>query len=127
MKIEALLGGRKLLSTNTYLIPQSEELKVSLEITPQDISGVTENIKMAMSIVFEDDSSEEQNVVFKVGPDQRMTMFIKNWGNPLGTTLNAMYPIIAFESNQTIDMMIHNVRISETNILTLQFWTKGSE
>ena len=127
MKTEVLLGGRKLLSSDTYLIPPNEELKISLEITPEDIEGVKENIKMAMIIAFEDDSSEEQNVVFKADPVQGMKMLIKNWGNPLGTTLKAMYPLITFRDRQTIDMMVHNVRISETNMLTLQFWTKGTE
>lgn len=127
MKTEVLLGGRKLLSSDTYIIPPNEELKISLEITPEDIEGVKENIKMAMIIAFEDDSSEEQNVVFKADPVLGMKMLIKNWGNPLGTTLKAMYPLITFRDRQTIDMMVHNVRISETNMLTLQFWTKGTE
>jgi len=125
MKTEVFLGGRKLLSSDTYLIPPNEELKVSLEITPEDIEGVIENIKMSMNIVFEDDPSEEQNVIFQVEPGQKMKMLLKNWGNPLGTTLKAMYPVITFQNRQTIDMMMHNVRISDTNMLTLQFWTKG--
>jgi len=51
-------------------------------------------------------------------------MRIKNWSNNLGTTLNAMYPVISIENDGIIDMMIHNVRIGETNVLTLQFWMK---
>ncbi|WP_336732207.1 hypothetical protein [Pantoea ananatis] len=124
MKMEATLGGRKFLTSETYLIPPKEKLKLSLVITPEDLPGLNDVINMPVSVVFEDDSTEKQHVEFKPVPNEGMQMRIKNWSNNLGTTLNAMYPVISIENDGIIDMMIHNVRIGETNVLTLQFWMK---
>ncbi|WP_261437087.1 hypothetical protein [Serratia proteamaculans] len=128
MKTEATLGGRKMLTSETYLIPPNESLKLTLIITPEDMAGITDVMHMPVSVVFEDDSSEKQHVEFKPVPNEGMQMCIKNWNNPLGTTLKAMYPVISMRDEGFIDMMIHNVRIGETNVLTLQFWkSEGSK
>ncbi|CAD5734774.1 DUF6864 domain-containing function [Escherichia coli] len=115
------VGGRKLLSSNTFIIPKGEVCDLKLNVSDDDSYSYTFPIR----ICFDDDGSSTQSVSFT--PDtssNSMKMTLHNWSNPLGSALKEFYPIANIENKTTIDMLMVNRRLGDVNELVVQFWEK---
>lgn len=116
------IGGRKMLSSDTFLIPKGEVCSFSINLTENET-----NYSFPVKIFFEDDGKSKQSVSFK--PDastNSMKMTLHNWDNSLGSALKEFYPIVNIENKTVIEMLMLNRRLGEVNELIIQFWRKDS-
>ncbi|AIN14514.1 Uncharacterised protein [Citrobacter braakii] len=120
MTVQASLGGRRLLGGGTYLIPPSEILSLSVTVTPDVFPKLKKELTLNLNIHF-DDSAVKQSVAFKPEGENTSRMTLYKWDNSLSTALNKLYPIMNIEG-KTVQLMLSNIRIGETNSLTAQFW-----
>ncbi|EFM0289379.1 TPA: DUF6864 domain-containing function [Escherichia coli] len=115
------VGGRKLLSSNTFIIPKGEVCDLKLNVSDSDGYNFTFPIR----ICFDDDGGSTQSVSFTPDPSSNsMKMTLHNWSNPLGSALKEFYPIANIENKTTIDMLMVNRRLGDVNELVIQFWEK---
>lgn len=115
------IGQRKLLSSNTFIIPKGEACDFKLNISDDD-----NEYHFPIRIVFNDDGGSTQSVSFKPDPSSSsMKMTLHNWNNPLGSALKEFYPIVNIENRATIDMLMVNKRLGDVNELVIQFWRKA--
>lgn len=115
------IGGRKLLSSNTFIIPKGDVCDLKLNVSDGDDYAYTFPIR----ICFDDDGGSTQSVSFKPDPSSNsMKMTLHNWNNPLGSALKEFYPIANIENKTTIDMLMVNRRLGDVNELVVQFWEK---
>ncbi|HDX4245976.1 hypothetical protein I4497_24685 [Klebsiella oxytoca] len=120
MTITARLGGRTLLGEGTYVIPSTETLSVSVSLTPDKFPELAEAKTLTLNVEY-NDSGEKQTVFFSPDGENSSKMIFCNWNNSLGTTLNTLYPLMNIEGKM-VELCLYNVRVGETNVLTLQFW-----
>ncbi|MDM6727726.1 hypothetical protein QUH46_25945 [Klebsiella grimontii] len=120
MTITARLGGRTLLGEGTYIIPSSETLSVSVSLIPEKFPELAEAKTLTLNVEY-NDSGEKQTVFFSPDGENSSKMTLCNWNNSLGTTLNTLYPLMNIEGKM-VELCLYNVRVGETNVLTLQFW-----
>ncbi|HEB0900952.1 TPA: DUF6864 domain-containing function [Citrobacter freundii] len=117
---DVIIGQRKLLSSNTFIIPKGETCDFKLNISDDE-----NEYNFPIRIAFDDDGGSTQSVSFK--PDSSsssMKMTLHNWNNPLGSALKEFYPIVNIENRTTIDMLMVNKRLGDVNELVIQFWRK---
>ncbi|MDM7272666.1 hypothetical protein QUH42_25650, partial [Klebsiella grimontii] len=119
MTITARLGGRTLLGEGTYIIPSSETLSVSVSLIPEKFPELAEAKTLTLNVEY-NDSGEKQTVFFSPDGENSSKMTLCNWNNSLGTTLNTLYPLMNIEGKM-VELCLYNVRVGETNVLTLQF------
>lgn len=120
MTITASLGGRTLLGEGTYVIPPSESFSVSVKLTPEKSPRLAEEKTLTLNVEY-NDSGDKKTVFFSPDGESRTKMTLCNWNNSSGTSLNTLYPLMNIEGNM-VELCIYNIRIGETNVLTLQFW-----
>lgn len=118
------MGGRVLLSSNTFLIPKGEICEFSLRVEHDSFSK--DNVlTFPIRILFEEDGGANQSVSFKPDPvTHSMKMTLHNWNNPLGTALKEFYPIVNIQDKTIIEMLMVNKRVGDVNELSVQFWRK---
>ncbi|CAH3677765.1 DUF6864 domain-containing function [Citrobacter freundii] len=117
---DVIIGQRKLLSSNTFIIPKGETCDFKLNISDDE-----NEYNFPIRIAFDDDGSSTQSVSFKPDPSSSsMKMTLHNWNNPLGSALKEFYPIVNIENRTTIDMLMVNKRLGDVNELVIQFWRK---
>lgn len=120
MTITASLGGRTLLGEGTYVIPPSESFSVSVKLTPEKSPRLAEEKTLTLNVEY-NDSGDNKTVFFSPDGESSIKMTLCNWNNSSGTSLNTLYPLMNIEGNM-VELCIYNIRIGETNVLTLQFW-----
>lgn len=117
---DVIIGQRKLLSSNTFIIPKGETCDFTLNISDDE-----SEYNFPIRIAFDDDGGSTQSVSFKPDPSSSsMKMTLHNWNNPLGSALKEFYPIVNIENRATIDMLMVNKRLGDVNELIIQFWRK---
>lgn len=116
---DVMIGQRKLLSSNTFIIPKGEMCDFKLNISDDE-----NEFNFPIRIAF-DDGGSTQSVEFKPDPSSSsMKMILHNWNNPLGSALKEFYPIVNIENRTTIEMLMVNKRLGDVNELVIQFWRK---
>ncbi|EPO9621610.1 hypothetical protein [Enterobacter sp.] len=117
---DVIIGQRKLLSSNTFIIPKGEMCDFKLNVSDDE-----NEYNFPIRIAFDDDGGSTQSVSFKPDPSSSsMKMTLHNWNNPLGSALKEFYPIVNIENRTTIDMLMVNKRLGDVNELVIQFWRK---
>ncbi|EHM2968108.1 TPA: DUF6864 domain-containing function [Escherichia coli] len=117
---DVMIGQRKLLSSNTFIIPKGEMCDFKLNISDDE-----NEFNFPIRIAFDDDGGSTQSVEFKSDPSSSsMKMILHNWNNPLGSALKEFYPIVNIENRTTIEMIMVNKRLGDVNELVIQFWRK---
>ncbi|EKM0499318.1 TPA: hypothetical protein PRS76_003116 [Escherichia coli] len=117
---DVMIGQRKLLSSNTFIIPKGEMCDFKLNISDDE-----NEFNFPIRIAFDDDGGSTQSVEFKPDPSSSsMKMILHNWNNPLGSALKEFYPIVNIENRTTIEMIMVNKRLGDVNELVIQFWRK---
>lgn len=118
-----MIGERRLLSSDTFLIPKGETCEFKLNVTD---SG--RDYSFPIRIFFDDNGGNNQSVSFKPDPiTSSMKMTLHNWNNSLGSALKEFYPIVNIEDRIIVEMLMLNRRLGVVNELVIQFWRKDSE
>ncbi len=117
------IGERKLLSSDTFLIPKGEPCEFKLNVNHNE-----HDYSFPIRVFFDDNGEANQSVSFKPDPTTNsMKMTLHNWNNSLGSALREFYPIVNIENEITIDMLMLNRRLGDVNELFIQFWQKDSD
>ncbi|EMC5155673.1 hypothetical protein VE584_003255, partial [Salmonella enterica subsp. enterica serovar Muenchen] len=118
-----MIGERRLLSSDTFLIPKGETCEFKLNVT-----DAGRDYSFPIHIFFDDNGGTTQSVSFKPDPiTSSMKMTLHNWNNSLGSALKEFYPIVNIENRIIVEMLMLNRRLGDVNELVIQFWRKDSE
>lgn len=116
------LNGRSLIATYNLIIPANMVCEVDIELGPE-YSGTA--LTLPLTIAFRH-AHGEQNVTF-ASDKGRSVMTLTNWGNALGTALNAPYELAQVESLGVVEMLMTNFLIGDTNNFTMQIWWRKNQ